>query len=235
MKKILLNKYIYCLSFLCLILVISCSKNEDDIIQPDMQMEKSDVIVIVSEDGVEPDSIIESIVENNPEAYIFENPNSELWINEDDGNLKSATTASLSVEGYDVKEYLSAYSTLFPSGLSCDSRIQTGIVYLVKKYRYKKSIQIPKGATLILPPESYMQGMSPMGYLPGTSNYGYSSLLISSGNVYDTYYLMTEGSEIVYNIYGQQLFPLNNPVYIPCKVQTPHEVIFKYQYSIIEW
>lgn len=216
-------------------LVISCSEDDHDTIQPAVQIEKSGDVVLISEDGVEPDSITESIVSKNPEAYIFENPYSELWKNENDGNLKSVNSPPLSVEGYDVKQYLSSYSTMFLSGLSCDSRIQRNITYLVKKYRYKKTIQIPKDATLILPPDSYMQGMSPMGYKPGTNNYGYSALKISSGNVYDTYYLMTEGSEIVYNIYGQQLFPLNNPVYIPCKVQTPHEVIFKYQYSIIEW
>ncbi len=106
----------------------------------------------------------------------------------------------------------------------------------MKKYRYKKKIEIPEGATLIIPPESYMQGMSPMGYKPGTSNFGYSALKISSGNNgHDTYYLMTDGREIAYDIYGHQLFPLNNPVYIPCRVQKPHEVIFKYQYSNINW
>ncbi|WP_297101557.1 hypothetical protein [uncultured Draconibacterium sp.] len=227
-----MKKYIYLLSLISLVFVVSCSDNEDEIIQADVQMEQSENIVLIPEDGIEPDSLIESIVASNPDAYVFEDSHSELWTNE---NLKSTTTTSLSVEGYDMKQYLSSFNTMFLSGLSCDSRIKSNITYLVKKYRYKKSIQIPKGATLILPPESYMGTMSPMGYLPGTSNYGYSYELISSGNVYDTYYLMTEGSEIVYNIYGQQLFSLDNPVYIPCKVQTPHDIIFKYQYSVIEW
>ncbi len=124
MKKILPNSFIYCLSLVCLTFVMSCSEDDHDPIQSAIQIEKSDDLVFISEDGVDPDSITESIVSINSEAYIFENPHSELWKNEINKNLKSKNFFVISVKGYDEKQFLGSYHTMFLSGLSCDSRIR---------------------------------------------------------------------------------------------------------------
>ena len=78
--------------------------------------------------------------------------------------------------------------------------------------------------------------MTPMGNKPGTSSTkGYVYEFISHGANYDTYYLITEGSEITHTVSGQQIAPLNDPVYLPCQIQIPQNIVFKYQYDTIEW
>jgi len=99
---------------------------------------------------------------------------------------------------------------------SCDSAreidLQGDFPAPSSTYQYKKSIQIPTGATLIIPDDATMAKMSPMGAKPGTSTIGYTSQLVSIGSIQDTYYLVTEGREITYNNLGQQVASADNPI-----------------------
>jgi hypothetical protein len=211
----------------------SCSQNE--IQENEFNREMKDGIK-VSTEGFFPDSAIQKFILENPEYYVFGNSHSDLWVEE--SSFRSLTAQpSLNAYGYDIKVQISTGTTMFPKGLSCDSRIYTGTYYVYKRYQYKKSIQIPPNATLILPPDDFMITMTPIGTKPGTSSTkGYVSELISHGSDYDTYYLITEGSEITHTASGQQIASLNDPVYLPCHIQIPQNIVFKYQYTeAIEW
>ena len=148
----------------------------------------------------------------------------------------SASQPPINAIGYEIKTLMYTEVTMFPKGLACDTRIQRYVQYVYKKYQYKKIIQIPAGADLILPPLSVMSTIAPMGNLPGTTNsIGYSSLFVSTNGVYDTYYLITESREITHTAAGQQVAPLDNPIYMPCTINPPSQLLFKYQYSDIDW
>jgi hypothetical protein len=223
---------------LILFTIASCAKNE---LSNDYLPSVTSNIVNTSIEGFEPNSVMENCIKNNPEFYIFSNPHSELWMDEISSNSKrrriTTSQPAISVTGYDMKTQISSYVTSFPSGLSCDSRVNRGVSYLSVKFQYKKTITIPKGADLILPPQTLMSTYIPMGNKPGTTvgEYGYSSAFVSTDGIVDTYYLITEGREIVYNSSGQQVAPLDNPIYTPCKIITPSQLIFKYQYTTVDW
>ncbi|MDR0613349.1 MAG: hypothetical protein LBG45_07730 [Dysgonamonadaceae bacterium] len=221
------------LFLLCVVIISSCTQNEvlNDVIGDGSatEHEMSSDVVIVSRDGQEPDSEIQKRVDGNIDKYQFGNPHSELW---KESMLRSST--NLTVGGYDTKVEVDSYTIMFPQGYACDSRIYTSQYYIQKTYQYKKTIQVPNGTSVAIPPQSIMGTYSPMGRIPGTSKIGYAiSNLIPSNNTYDTYHLITEVREITHNISGQQIAPLNNPVYSPCNAITPNNFVFVYQ--IIEW
>lgn len=218
------------------ILIVSCSQEESFDNGIKSIKENQEVVINKSDKGIETESEVLRQICENPELYLFEDSNSDLWKEESHDNLKSAYSASLTTTGYDVKSQISSGITNFYYGLVCESRIVPRTSYVWVKYRYKNLIQIPTGATLILPPSSIMSTMYPMGIEPGTtSTVGYSSELVSIGSTYDTYYLITECREITHNAIGQEVFPSSDPVILPCNIGVPSEFLFKYQYSIIEW
>ncbi|MDR2963110.1 MAG: hypothetical protein LBU90_05720 [Bacteroidales bacterium] len=222
MKKL----FVVCLS---IALISSCAQeeiNQTNIVQKE--------VIVTSEDGTEPMSVIQGFVKEHPEYYVFEDSHSDLWAENtvENTNLKDAP---LIASGYDYKTQISTATATYVKGLLCDNRIIAGVSYVTKKIQYKKTIQIPKGATLILPPISTMATMTPMGYVPGTSNIGYAAVYVSTNTVQDTYYLVTEGTEITHNYMGQEIAPANNPVYVPCNLRIPSNFVFKYQYAAVEW
>jgi len=236
-----MNFKIYFLAFISIvILLVSCNDNKDmekqDLLPTDELVNYQEKVIELSENGNEPDSTVLEYILQNPELYRFIDSNSELWTEGSEENLKSVYSGSLTALGYDVKELIKTTKAMFYNGLSCDSRIQPRVTYLVKKYRYKKLIQIPAGASLILPPSNIMSTIHPMGIKPGTSStVGYTIEDVSTGSTYDTYYLVSEGSEITHNLLGQQIASVSNPVIIPCNIGVPRSFLFKYQYSTVEW
>lgn len=123
---------------------------------------------------------------------------------------------------------------MFSSATSLEPRIIPFVTYVCNIYQYKKTVQIPKGATLALPPEATMNQYVPMGFLPGyTNKFGYvSSNLISSNSTQDTYYLITESREITYNISGQQVATEDNPIFVHPTLKKPSDYIYPYQYVL---
>lgn len=226
-----MKKFIYYFS-LSIILCFSCTQ-EDSYIEETVTINEDSEIQI-SVDGYFHESFIAEQISNNPSLYEFENNNSHLWLDESNSNLKSATSGSFSVLGYDNKTVIgTTVGTLY--SLSCDSRIIPG-AYIIKRYRYTKMIQIPAGATLVLPSNEYMSNMYPMGIMPGeTSIRGYTAQLVSSGNMFDTYNLITEGSQITHNSIGQRIVPVSEAICIPCQCGHPWNNIWKYQYTYVNW
>lgn len=246
MKKI----NVYAFLVFSTISIISCSQNEvyeniaDAQVVGDVNETSKinsfevieDSVIKVSNEGFESESAVLNFIEQHPNYYKPVESNSHLWQEEDTKNrLGILSIPSITVSGYDVKTQIGFSTTMFPSGLSCDSRVFPYVYYLSKKYQYKKSIQIPHNATPILPPESIMTSLAPMGITPGKTTIGYTYVLVSTGSVYDTYYLITEGNEITHNVNGQQVAPSNFPIYTPCNLRIPDNFIFKYQYSEIDW
>lgn len=246
MKKI----SIYLIMLACAMLVVSCSQNEvyeniaeTQIIEDAIEVSKKNAVImsdenviVVSEEGLEPESVVQNLVEEYPEHYNFVDSNSQLWIEENNNGFGILASPPLTASGYDVKTQIGTATTvMFSQGLACDSRVFPYVYYVAKKYQYKKTIQIPHNATLILPRKSIMEAMVPMGIEPGKTTYGYSYELVSTGSTYDTYYLVTEGNEITHNVSGQQVAPANNPIYFPCNLRVPNDFLFKYQYSEVDW
>jgi hypothetical protein len=231
-----MKKSIYVFMLSSAIFAASCSQNEDLDKNIKEQTEGKAEAICISSEGVEPESVTLRLISEKPEYYIFEDPNSDLWKAYSDNGLKSTTSAVLTTIGYDTKVSISSSKASFIFGLKCDTRVRPGVYYLYTRYQYKKMINIPKGATLILPPVSVMSAMYPMGIKPGTSSTtGYTCVLISSNSTQDTYYLVAEGNEITYNALGQQVAPGANPVFFPCGKGLPNNFLFKYQYQVIEW
>jgi hypothetical protein len=230
MKKL---SIIFLLSYI--IFAASCSQNENFDNNFKAQAEGQSDIINISYEGIEPEYVISKLLNEKPECYLFNDSNSDLWEMDSDKSLKSISSAFYTVVGYDKKVSISSSKASFIRGLTCDSRVLPGVIYLYTKYQYKKTIVIPKGATLILPPISVMNIMYPMGIKPGTSTIGYTCELVSSNSINDTYYLVTEGNEITYNIKGQQVAPAANPIFFPCGMGLPNNFLFKYQYQKIEW
>jgi hypothetical protein len=230
-----MKKYFYHLLIISVMFLSSCSqrdefKNES---ADNSKSQKSSLenVVVVNNEGEEPDSILQLRVAEHPEDYTFCNPHSELW---KESLFRSASDPI--VVGYAIVTKISESISLFYQGYLCDNRIFTMQSYIVKTNQYKAVIKIPHGATLVLPPPSIMATYSPMGNVPGTTNtVGYSAVSVSTDNSYDTYYLVTEIREITHNSSGQQIAALDNPVYIPCSAYTPSALAFKYQYDLINW
>lgn len=113
---------------LILFTIASCAKNE---LSNDYLPSVTSNIVNTSIEGFEPNSVMENCIKNNPEFYIFSNPHSELWMDEISSNSKrrriTTSQPAISVTGYDMKTQISSYVTSFPSGLSCDSRVNRGV------------------------------------------------------------------------------------------------------------
>lgn len=228
-----MKKAIYIILFMTLF-TVSCN-NKNELMSP-----QNKDIVFINEDGSEPDSVVRSWIKNNPELYKFTNPHSEFWVEENYINSKMKRVAtsqpSISVTGYDIKTQINSSVGAFPYGVKCEPRISRYVSYVVIKYQYKKFITVPKGASVILPPDNIMSNFTPMGIKPGTINqYGYTLAFVSTDGINDTYYLITEGFEITHNASGQQVAPLDDPIYIPCKFIKPSNIVFKYQYSSIDW
>lgn len=178
-----------------------------------------------------PKDFLEKLINSNPEKYQFEDSHSELWMK--NGMLRSGS-ASIYVTGYEHTEYIGSEKCIF-SRPQEDTRLITYTYYVAKTYRYIKVIQIPKGASLILPPDEVMAKFNPMGYKPGTYQYGYSAKSERSDNIYDTYHLINEVIEITHTLSGQQIAPDSNPAYCTKRIYTPIQYIFQYQYSTVNW
>ncbi|MDR0614045.1 MAG: hypothetical protein LBG45_11400 [Dysgonamonadaceae bacterium] len=229
MKK---NIYFLILS----LLVWSCS--QDAVINnesPLKQDQRLNSIIMSSDDAIIPDSVIHYVIETS-EQYLFEDPHSELWVKE--SNLRSDISDPILATGYDIKEQVGTGTVMFSSSSTVEPRIVPHVSYLYKKYQYKKVIQIPKDATLILPHVDIMHAYRPMGYNPGRTDrkLGYASVKVpTDNNYYDTHHLVTEIWEITHNISGQQVAPANNPIYTFVGFRFPANIIFKYQYESINW
>ena len=237
-NKIKMKKLFFLL--ISIVLLVACSNEENNIVNenPNSGLPFSfEGIYETEADGSESVEIAEKRIAANPEMYKSNQveTNTELW----DSQISLRAEKALQVSDWDVKQLVSSYKTIFYQGYFYDNRITRGITYVVNIYHYKKSLQIPKGASLIPAPSSAMN-VDNMGYIPGTYGsdaiVGYKFDLASTNSTHDTYYAITEVREITHNVSGQQIAPAHDPVYIPGKITNPHNFVFKYQYKEeIEW
>ncbi len=225
------------LFYLFILITFAYSCSQDDAMISDNSKEinsdKSNDLVLTSEDGTLSNEFLLKLQKDYPEKFVFGEDHSDLWPN---GNGLRASSEPYIVSGFDTKELIKTTVSMFPLGSSCDLRIAPGIYYIENFYHYIKYIQVPKGATVILPPESVMATFQPMGIIPGTLNkYGYTYAFVWGNNTHDTYALITQIFEITHTSLGQQMAPLDNPVYGPCKAYYPINMVFKYTYSDVVW
>jgi hypothetical protein len=175
----------------------------------------------------------------NQEGYNFVDSNSELW-NEND-TVYSVPASAVLTKSSPIPSYYTSIKQLgtekraFAYTLSCDSRLQKYLPYLLKKELYVAQIQIPKNSSLILPPSSVMNSYSPMGLLPTGSGHGYSMEKVRTTTTHDIYNLMTQIWSITHTLMGAQVASLNNPIYPSCQMHNPKDICFYYQYSTVDW
>ncbi len=228
-----MRKLVY-ISMLFSILTWSCS--QDEVVNVEIsktlnvEQEQLNGFIMSSCDEFKPDSIIKNVPENS-DKYVFEDSHSELWVEE--SNLKATTTSEpLLATGYDIKEKVGTETTMYTGYSSSEPRLVPYVSYLVIKYQYKKVIQIPKNATLILPPDDIMSAYRPMGYMPGAGyKLGYRFAKVRTDNYFDTYYLITEIYEITHTTSGSQVAPADDPIYAFTGMRYPKDLVFKYQYT----
>lgn len=232
-----MKKLLFFLGITIAVFFTACSNDEMNDSDVTGLNGKTDVINI-TRDGVFPDSITKSLIASYPEFYTFDKSNSDLWIHET-GNGTRAAGMTISVTGYNYVRDVKNYKIAFPSGLIYDSRVpKTDAVYLACIKQYSKDIRIPKGATLVIPPQNIMGAMKNMGRHPGgkaeTLNIiGYDAKYSSTYNGEDIYELITETVEMTHNIEGKEVF--RPAVYIPGEVTNPSQFVFIYQYYLIQW
>lgn len=234
-----MRKFLLFLTVSVAVFFTACSN--DDIIGVDPGQSKTiqSKVVTTSSNGILPDSIYKTIMEENPNLYKFGESNSHLWVDEYENGLKSTSSTQKTI-GYDSKITLKTWKNAFPWGLIHDSRVPANTtVYLAELVQYHKQITVPKGASVILPPKSYMETIVNMGRFPGgtaTQNYhetGYEYRFVKSSSSGDTYDLVTECVQVEFNILGQWVF--NPPVFVNANAKNPNTFEFKYQYSFNSW
>lgn len=143
-----------------------------------------------------------------------------------------AVGENITVVGFTSKEYISSYKTSFTSQ-PMDNRLSTGVIYLVDKYKYKYSITIPHGYILSIPSAEVFNEKSKTGFNPlDEKKPGYNAVLISKSTNGDRYDLETIINQISYNISGQSL---GFTSYMPFRVGTPEQLIWKYKYNNNDW
>lgn len=240
-----MKKKILFLLTLSITLFTACSSDEESESHNNIVKTKishSDIIR-VDTGAFLPDSLIQSLLSANPELYTFDNPNSDLWINEL-GNKTRAAGETYKVFGYDEVRYVNDWVFKFSDGsVPKDSRVYDYryMIFVGNIRLYVKYVRIPKGYTLVIPPQSVMESLACTGRLPiGTSLTkpvvnGYSHKYYSSTSTEDIYELVTEAVTVQYNSEGKQIF-YNPPYYMPLKaINGPSNFEFRYQYINANW
>ncbi|MDR2002663.1 MAG: hypothetical protein LBQ74_06500 [Prevotella sp.] len=176
----------------------------------------------------------------NPDYFKYENPNSNLFVNED--NLTKSTSQTLYAQGYDLKNILNKFSLTF--GFPRAGLMQ-GVAYYTELCEYIKYVEIPKGYSIAIPspkPPIMIKSAntksiydSNMGYIPNTSsfNIGYTIKYISTYGNKDKYAFITHVEEISKNLQNNQ--KLNPIVYNPDDVTNPTAFKFAYQVGNYSW
>lgn len=225
------------LSLLVIMSLSSCSQDEDITLPKDgtsgITTPNFPSTLSTSSDNIFiPDEVYQSFNENTN----FQESNSELWIDESKGMLRSSS-GTITVTGYTTRIPVTGknYKVYFPQGY-LDKRVRKDVIYLAEYFRYRKLIEIPKGYTLVLPPKEVMSTIKNVGMIPpppSNQQIGYHAEYYKTVKDKDQYYLVTDIVELVYNIEGREMF--KPAVYIPYNVTQPSTLTFKYQYLDLEW
>ncbi len=241
MKKITNYHWLFLL-LLVLILIPSCSNNENFLIDDKLNTLSKDSQECVSSNVFFSDSLYQSLILCYPSLYECDTTdNSHLWVEEQKLNLRSSS-GTIKVYGYDQIRDVKTYKAYFSQGLAWDSRVKeyNNSVLLFDIKLYVKRVSIPRGNTLVLPPPTVMNtmknmGRQPIGYsLSKPIVTGYTYKQISSTSSADVYELITEVVSITYNIEGRKVF--TPPVYMPESSKSGPSVFeFKYQYINADW
>lgn len=238
-------KKLFLITTLLVTIFTSCSNDieNDKGTNLDQSLIPKSNLIEVNTGAFLPDSLIQSLTINNPDLYTFDNPNSDLWIDETANTTRSAGV-TYKVYGYDEVRYVNDWKFKFAEGsVPKDSRVYgyTNMIFIGNIRLYVKFVRIPKGATFVLPPQSVMESLPAMGRLPiGTATNkaittGYTHKQYSSTSTEDIYELVTEAVTVQYNVEGKQIF-YNPPYYMPLKaIPGPSNFEFKYQYIFTSW
>lgn len=205
-----------------LVLFMSCSNNGYD---------NDDVIHGSNEKAIFPDQF-NSFHSND----VFLQTDTTLWISE----TRSPNTTK-NIYGITRKKFLGTSKAFISvnNGWTTDKRIVSA-AYICYHYHYIKEIEIPKGATLILPPGEIMKNLV-MGANPAGGNQrGFAAAKIATRGDYDVYQLVTGVVEITHDLAGRLVYI--PPVYDPQILTSSSEkeaqgkINFKYQYQVdLSW
>lgn len=242
MEKITNYHWLFFLS-LAIMLIPSCSNNDEFGIDEKLNNLSKDSQEYINSDAFFSDSLYQSLARSYPALYSCDTiDNSHLWVDEQNSSLRSSSSGTIKIYGYDEIRDVKTFKSYFSQGIAWDSRMNEykNTVVLCDIKLYVKQVRIPKGTTLVLPPPSLMSSMKSMGRQPiGYSLTkpmitGYTYKQYSSTSTEDVYELITETESIAYNIEGRRIF--NPPVYLPESAKNgPSSFEFKYQYINTDW
>ena len=221
-----MKKYLFFVCTLCTF-AYSCSNiSEPETVQSELDLSK----VVYLNDTSALQEVVERSKAANPDAYVFSDPHSEVYKELTNGNLKASSVAS--VTGFDSKKNMNySFYAGYTSAINpYDSRVHAPYpnYFITDKYQYYKNLVVPSTGSITIPPAEVMNQYSPMGFIPGTKEKGYSIKLVSTSNGYKTYQFVTEVYEAEYNLLGQKVTSSDNPIFWGTYFYIPKNYTFKY-------